>query len=41
MTNFTTTMPARPLEQTLFSAFGAALFGWALPIAAIVVLFQV
>jgi hypothetical protein len=40
MTSFAKTMPARPVQQTLFSAFGAALFGWALPVAMIATLFQ-
>ena len=41
MTSTANTIPARPIEQILCSAFGAVLFGWALPVAAIATLFQI
>ncbi len=41
MTTVTSPLPAQPLQQTLGSAFGAALFGGLLPLLMIVTMFQV
>lgn len=41
MTSNTQMTLAQPLQQTLWSAFGAVLFGGLLPIAMIATMFQV
>ena len=40
MTSFATALPAQPLQQTLFGAFGAVVLGVLLPFMMIAVMFQ-